>query len=535
MLAHSETRLIERLREIARSEDSHARAAIAGFARITPVPASIDLLPLLLCDDDQRVVTQSERTLHALADHRHTLRYQQRDALECVALEILRSYPEHHSSESIRAIERLSPWLGPDWKRSFSTSDDAERMLMRTAIRRADDPDAPTRCVAWLAIDELAGAALDALDSIRRPDDIRGALRAAHLLRTHTRSSALRTTRRPLDRLTLDSLDDHDPTSIVARTRFHDATANALPDVVLRQALLHPSTEVRWAVASRCADAMPSQAGALECLRDMAFDPHHAIARSSTIALLTSDSTPHPQMQVLRNSAHPSVRRIARLDTLPARPWQRYASLRHQLAHQPDILLATLRGALESADETHILDTLLTIDRLALAPTLEKPILALLEHDSPRVCASAVRLAARIPTASARASLACASAHPDARVRANTIESIAISTPDAPIIVRATADDVPRLRANAIRAHLRVNRHEATSLLDDMLVDDRPAHRLSALWVARRSSVIPLTQRVAAIASDEPDIRVRACAQRCVNALEARSSAPRRDTPSATV
>ncbi|MHC4976729.1 MAG: HEAT repeat domain-containing protein [Planctomycetota bacterium] len=510
---------------MALSQASSDRLAVARLPRLTPIPASIDLLPLLLRDDEQDVVQECQRTLHALADHMARLRYQQRDALQQAAIEILQTYPEHHSNEAITAIERLGPCLGPEWRRFLDSADDAEHMLLRSAIRRADDPEAPSRAIAWLAISEVTGAACDALESLRRPGDIAGAMSASHLLRVPARQENPRQHHRAFPRFSFDSLADLDEAAALSHLAWHTSTRSSTPPPprVLNETLTHTSQALRWAAASATAPLRRQDQTSGSLIEDLAFDTHHAIARSATVALLTSRATEHPGMERLARSAHPGVRRLARLSTMPPRPWQSDASWRRQLHDEPDLVIARLRGALELGEEPTLLSTMRTIDRLALAPVFEKRILALLEHGSARVCASAVMLASRIPSAGARAAIAYTSTHSDPRVRANTIESIARHTPEAPIVVRASVDDIPRLRANAIRARVRVDRHEGVSMLEDMLVDDRPGHRLSALWVAQRSSIVALTDRVSSMVASEPDPRVRTRASACSGALKARA------------
>jgi hypothetical protein len=524
LLAISEPRIIARLRHNAIADDPAARKAVARIPRLTPIPASIDLLPVLLRDQDPSVVREAEKTLHTLADHLGSLRDHQRDALEQTGIEVLQTYSEHHSDESIAAVERLGPWMGTSWREWFDTSDDAELMLLRTALRRADDQDAPTRAVAWMCIPSMSGAALEHLTRLRRAQDLKTLADAAHLLRTPARARSLRVRRADVPAGEIDTITRPDVPATLARLEWSLAVCPApLPGTVAREGLLHPEASIRWNIARNCTNHAPDHHDLRSIVQDFTFDPHHSIARSSTIALLTKNSKAHTtQLGTLRSSAHPAVRRVAHLATLPARQWQANAAMRMKLHETPDLLLAQIRGDLVSSSESTILSALKTLERLRLAPRFEQAILSLLSHTSSRVCATAVTLTASIPTAAAKAALATVFLHDDPRVRANTIESVGKQNPNSPVVVRAAFDDIPRLRANGIRARFTSNPPEATSLLEDMLGDERADHRLSALWVTRRVAATALNTRIASLASSEPDIRVRQSAHTCARALLAR-------------
>lgn len=178
------------------------------------------------------------------------------------------------------------------------------------------------------------------------------------------------------------------------------------------------------------------------------------------------------------------------------------------------------------------------------------------------VAATAVRALARVQTALAERAIDAAIAHADPRVRANAVEALAMR-PGARRDVRADAvlveckgDDAHRARANAIRAMLlgdsgggsggggggawavgigeikprRIYEPAAVEELERLLTDDRAEHRLAGVWLAERTLCVGgadrlgpafdgLTRRVARLAKDDADERVRRRGVRCASRL----------------
>ncbi|MFK7959896.1 MAG: hypothetical protein AB8G96_05155 [Phycisphaerales bacterium] len=114
--------------------------------------------------------------------------------------------------------------------------------------------------------------------------------------------------------------------------------------------------------------------------------------------------------------------------------------------------------------------------------------------------------------------------HTSARVRASAIEAMAVDDLEAKpaamaSIARATGSEDPRERANAIVAICPYDGERGRALLGCMLRDQRPRHRVSAVWATRRLAAHgcePAAMRAAltTVAERDPNALVRGRAAR---------------------
>jgi HEAT repeat protein len=100
-------------------------------------------------------------------------------------------------------------------------------------------------------------------------------------------------------------------------------------------------------------------------------------------------------------------------------------------------------------------------------------------------------------------------ADPDARVEANAVE--AAEACKQALLPKLTSRD-NRVRANAVRALLRLGVREAAETLVSMLQHPDPRERASALWLVEKMGLAVLTTRVKrmAVADTDPELRARA-------------------------
>ena len=99
----------------------------------------------------------------------------------------------------------------------------------------------------------------------------------------------------------------------------------------------------------------------------------------------------------------------------------------------------------------------------------------------------------------------------DPRVRANAIEVLELKQKAEylPLLAqRARASDA-RERANAIKAMHRMKVKTATASLDVMLKDERPEHRISAMWTLKQIGWWKLLAEVGRLARQDSNLRVR--------------------------
>jgi hypothetical protein len=120
--------------------------------------------------------------------------------------------------------------------------------------------------------------------------------------------------------------------------------------------------------------------------------------------------------------------------------------------------------------------------------------------------------------------------HRDGRVRASGIEALQQlrSTRHVDRLTAMALSDDNRPRANAIGHLLELSSGQAMHALRLMLEDERPEHRISALWLIDAAGLIEVMRHVAELSISDPDeeVKYRACRviQRLIVAMQPAAS-----------
>jgi hypothetical protein len=327
---------------------------------------------------------------------------------------------------------------------------------------------------------------------------------------------------------------------------------------------------VRLAAVARAGAASESE------LIDLAYDDNPDVARAAAVRLSrragATASTRHPSRDLLTTlrrltrSPHAGVRAVchAGVGDDPAEDFGAAArnSWRLSLRRDRAGALAEFRDHLLMGASRDRLPWVGLARRLDLAPALERDLCDLADDFLPRVGASGdyedgvfaatvVGALGDCPGPRSREVLARAMGSADPRVAANAVEALARQSFRAgegaerdELIARFVElkhADAHRLRATGALALLYVGdaaapAREATTVLYNMLADERPTHRLAGVWLAERAvatgSVDPsrLLKPVKALGADADDA-VRARAARCGRRLLILADAPTREFP----
>jgi len=166
---------------------------------------------------------------------------------------------------------------------------------------------------------------------------------------------------------------------------------------------------------------------------------------------------------------------------------------------------------------------------LHLLAQVELELLTLARSADVRISATAIKTLGQLDSDSARRVVVAGLHHADIRTRANAIEVL------TPALVETNRDRLEsiaggsdnRPRANAIAAIARVDRDDAAAMLDRMLTDARPLHRLSALWAADITVMTQCAAQVAALARADVSQPVRTSARRTARRLLSAMNAQR--------
>ncbi|HHN78574.1 MAG TPA: hypothetical protein ENK11_07880 [Phycisphaerales bacterium] len=294
-------------------------------------------------------------------------------------------------------------------------------------------------------------------------------------------------------------------------------------------------------------------------LADFCFDPSPAVAAHATIRWSSVGTGPARAASIsdhrariarkLARHPHEAVRSLARdeptgdlLDTSPAGR----VRLISMLSNDRPALSARLREHAESGEAERRVLAIRTARRLGVLDGWLDTLRALVDSTTPgidpRVAATAAAALGGMKDTGAAAALEPAFDHPDPRVRANAVESLGRLRRgrDTARFVEIKTSPEHRARANALRALARdeggrADLDAAGEDLASMLEDDRPAHRLSGVWLAERLLCVAptrherwqnLARRVASLAREEMDAHTKARAVRCSRRLLARISTP---------
>jgi HEAT repeat protein len=148
---------------------------------------------------------------------------------------------------------------------------------------------------------------------------------------------------------------------------------------------------------------------------------------------------------------------------------------------------------------------------LGLAETMRDTLMAISTDPNPRLRSKAVVLIGTLPNIQPDTFVERLLQDTDARVRANTIEVLEANKnlKFLPVLAQRARASNNRERANAIKALNTMKVSAASDQLSIMLKDQRPEHRISALWTLRQIGWWKLLGEVGKLAREDTNLRVR--------------------------
>jgi hypothetical protein len=305
---------------------------------------------------------------------------------------------------------------------------------------------------------------------------------------------------------------------------------------LLHAAMTDSDAGVR-AAAALALRRIPASPAGDEALADFSLDASRGPAIAATASLVDAPTASRrrvlgPVYQRLTRSPHAAVRSMARRALTGERAASGIAgdrlgcpvTARARLARDRSGMISAVRERLQSQRIDEVLGALELARRLGIASDLRTEIVRLTRGADPRAASRALIVLGEASDTDSMLALRAGLAHADGRVRASALEALARREPGDEIFERCIHDDVPRVRAVALRHLLRRDGpgFPASQGLAEMLGDARPGHRLSALWVVERLRHAELTQRVSDIVARDPHPAVRLRASRCAAVLSAR-------------
>lgn len=462
------------------------------------------------------------------------------DALEKVLCSALQGFVEHRHQGVIQTALRVAHSPGTAMRRWLERVDEPGHMALRSAARRLSPELAVPRVVAWMAVPALAPVAAEwaeAGGAAARSCLLGG----AHLLGLRGRAQAIRRVRAGERLLPSDAQLAEDPVPL-RRASIRLARLVARPD----RRLLHISGFLADPDPLARMDAVGAlgmePAGTMvdETLTDFTLDPCAEVSASAACVLGSAQSPSRRRhvsatFRTLIRSPHAATRSLADqvlrefdpfAPTEGDRTWDHAVPAARALATDGERFRDEALEQLRSGSVRHRVGALCTLGRLRLIGSVFGEVVVLVSDKDQRVAAKAVHLLGRSGDQRAARVLQSVVEHPDPRVRAEGIEGLwRLGVPTD--FGRWTEDETPRVRANALRALLQIDKDRAVRAVEAMLHDPRAAHRAAGLWLAEvgagSGGLVEFTEVAIDMAEKETDPIATTRARRCATRLLARS------------
>lgn len=491
------------------------------------------LVDVLVSEDGDTRSHAAAAILHLTVNHADPRRSRLTDPRSTAALDhalarSLDQYRSHRSDDVLLAAAIMSRNPGPELQAIFDQSDHPGTVALRGVPQRIEDDLVRVNLILWLGVGIMQRPALRWLDSISTVRHWNDVLAAGHLLGSPERRRAMRRYPKPR-RLLPDvavavQLDGLSQASLVDWVRACGLTTPHRVDY-LRDLIALPSPLARVKVVRSLAQlARAGVVEAIEALRPFTRDGNSSVAR---LALRTLRDVGIEARNERMRDADALVQSWPELDR-----HRRLLAASRLAASDPDEAVRALRMMLKAHVRDHAIAAMTMIARMGFAGRMRDDLVAALESDDAHVAAYAAsvlgRAASRDRDEQMIRHLQQMLDHENTRVRANAAEAIADASraltgraiddavESAVDFVSLTMTDDNRLRANAVRAMLLddVTRDEANSYWQAMVRDDRPLHRISAIWVAGRTPCGAMLDELHRLASpDEPLLEVRTRAE----------------------
>lgn len=456
---------------------------------------------------------------------------------------------------------------------------ESSQMMLRAVVRRSKEPAVRARALCWLAGGPASTAAMDRLGVAYSLADHEGVLARSHLLARPLRArrvGMIGLQARPRPGVTHEPILEDEiiwparacvpPPQVVAE--LSDRARAGLP--AWCGAVRMNAAERALVLAPLATDEHPTTRHAMlrvaprRLVGELCFDADARIAESAIRhwSLVGEHGVPgRPEdarlVRRLQRSPHEGVRRVAGEEAARLDPWNpreaasRLAARRALTGHR-ERFIEQLRVRLDSAQAAERIDAMLLARQLGICGEIELELLRAVTGDIEgldenenrwRVAATAVGALAAVGTPTAREALIACLSHGADRVRANAVEAVASMhrrhehVALAHQVTELKGDPNHRVRANVLRELLRGGATRggwtdpaSAQCVADMLADQRPMHRVAGLWVTERllptgrSEVLKkrwaeLSVRVAEMAREDDDERVRARGGRCARRL----------------
>jgi HEAT repeat protein len=455
---------------------------------------------------------------------------EQRPEIEAAVARALNVHRGRHGQDLLRAALLLCDWPGSKTLAILHTTKHGGQSPM---VRRLQQPPTAEHVEAF-----LLGASHGQLRThfgivfshINEAPVLDALLRKTHWLKDHQLQLCMHQVTRGTwwteDELLRDI--DRRPPQDAARigewltaSGIHDVMQDAQLEKLRQHAVANDDFAARLRLL-RIA-ARRKRGASVQLLRSLLSDPDERIVRMAAREILRRRPIDFENilLQLMTTAPH-SVRRLisraighAGFDQF----WQRFDRMdratrrqagRAMLKLLPDAVQRVARRLSTGPVEQRI-KAMQVVQELGLADTMRSTLTPLCSHPNAKVRSKAVGILGDMPAAEPDVLLETALNDNDPRVRANAIEVLEAKRQSEflPLLTERARSSHNRERANAIKAMHRMKVRTASTQLLHMLRDQRPEHRISALWALRQIGWWQLLEEVGKLARLDESHRVR--------------------------
>lgn len=282
----------------------------------------------------------------------------------------------------------------------------------------------------------------------------------------------------------------------------------------------------------RIALRRPRRGSSVQLLKSFLSDPDERIVRMAARDIVRRKPQDFENMLLqLMTTAPESVRRVVSRSIGQSgfdQFWNRFDVLHRDTRKQAGrAMLKVLPDAIPRLSRRLLtgplperLKAMQIVQELDLCDTLRPALMQLCGDSNPKLRSKAVSILGEDP-ASAPTILDRVLQDTDPRVRANAIEVLEHKqkVEYLPLLAQRARASNSRERANAIKAMHRMKVKAATASLDLMLRDERPEHRISAMWTLKQIGWWRLLAEVGRLAKQDTNLRVRRYALSVLKAI----------------
>ncbi|HEX3358419.1 MAG TPA: HEAT repeat domain-containing protein [Tepidisphaeraceae bacterium] len=478
-------------------------------------------------DDSKNILTDSQAITHEPAERYQRL-MENRPEIEAAVARAMDVHRGKHGPDLLRAALLLCDWPGSKTLAILQTMKHAGQSPM---VRRLQQPPAAEHVDAFLlgaSHGQLRSHFGIAFSHIEEAPVLDALLRKTHWLKDHQLQLCVHQVTRGAwwDEAALMHDIDRRPASDAVKIAEWLATSgmhDSLQDQRMDALRMHASEDFTARLHLLRIAAQRKRGTSIDLLKAFLTDPDERLLRMAAREIVRRRPPDFENILLqIMTTAPESVRKVISRSIGQAgfeQFWQRFDRMERMTRKQagkamlkllPDAMTRLSRRLSAGPIEQRV-KALQIVQELGLAEPLRHSLIPLCSHPHARVRSKAVSVVGEVPAIATNVILDKVLNDTDARVRANAIEVLEAKQAEeyVPLLAQRARSTHNRERANAIKAMGRMKVATASNQLLGMLRDQRPDHRISAMWALRQIGWWNLLTEVGRIAKQDPDPRAK--------------------------